>query len=67
VSEHIILYVAGGVLATITAVRLILQELTTVVVLYKRLIATIKTELPVGPHESLDQSDSSRELSSSGP
>jgi hypothetical protein len=44
-SEHLILYIAGGILATITAVRFILQELTTVVILYKKLRATLRTPI----------------------
>lgn len=63
-SEHVILYVAGGVLATITAVRFILQELTTVVLLYKKLKAIIKADLPFEPPPRLDQTDSKHQLKS---
>ena len=45
-SEHTILYIAGAILASITAVRFILQELTTVVVLYKKLRATLRSDEP---------------------
>jgi hypothetical protein len=67
VSEHLILYVAGGILATITAVRFILQELTTVVILYKKLKVTIQSDLPVESHQLLNRNDSRRELDSGGP
>jgi hypothetical protein len=49
VSEHTILWIAGIILGTLTAIRIILFDLTHVVVLYKKLKATIKSELPPGP------------------
>jgi hypothetical protein len=49
VSEHTILWIAGLILGSLTALRIILFDLTHVVVLYKRLKATIKGELPPGP------------------
>jgi hypothetical protein len=62
VSEHLILYVAGGILATITAIRFILQELTTVVLLYKKLKASIKAELPVESGSPSERPSSTRKL-----
>ncbi len=44
--EHIILYIAGAILLSITASRFLLQESITLVRLFKQLIAEIRTPLP---------------------
>ena len=49
VSEHTIPWIAGLILAALAAIRLILIDVTHVVILYKKLKATIKGELPPGP------------------
>jgi hypothetical protein len=61
-AEHSILYIAGGILASITAIRFILQELTTVVLLYKQLKATIRSDLPSQPPQLVERTGSKREL-----
>jgi len=44
--EHIILYIAGAMLLSITASRFLLQESITLVRLFKQLIAEIRSPLP---------------------
>jgi hypothetical protein len=44
--EPLIIYTAGALLLSITASRFLLQELIALVILYKRLKATIKADLP---------------------
>jgi hypothetical protein len=44
--EHLILYVAGALLLSITAGRFLVQELLTLVKLVKQLIAEIRAPLP---------------------
>jgi hypothetical protein len=44
--EHIILYIAGAILLSITASRFLLQESITLVRLFKQLIAEIRAPLP---------------------
>jgi hypothetical protein len=46
--EHIILYVFGALLLTITGSRFLLQESITLVRLFKQLIAEIRAPLPPG-------------------
>ena len=49
VSEHLIWWIAALILAALAATKVILIDLNHIVVLYKRLKATIKGELPPGP------------------
>ena len=65
--ETIILYVAGALLLLITASRFLVQELIALVLLWKKLRATIKAEIPfeLSPHS--DQTGSRRKLDSGGP
>jgi hypothetical protein len=62
--EPTIIYTAGALLLSITASRFLLQELIALVVLYKKLKATIRTEVRSELPESSSQTDSKRELSS---
>lgn len=60
-AEPIILYTAGALLLSITASRFLLQELITLVVLFKKLKAVIKNPLLSAPSQGLDETHSKRD------
>lgn len=60
--EYPIIVAAGGILASLAACKLILQELKTLVVLYKELKATISSESPSPQPPALNQKGSRRRL-----
>jgi hypothetical protein len=60
--DSTIIFATAGILLLITASRFVLQELISLVILYKKLKATIKKELPAEQRLLLDQTRSRREV-----
>ncbi|HKR58479.1 MAG TPA: hypothetical protein VJS64_02000 [Pyrinomonadaceae bacterium] len=58
--EPLIIYIAGALLLTITASRFLLQELISLVHLYKKLIAAVRAPSPPSPPPGDNDGRSSR-------